>query len=85
MTIAPQRPHGKPLGIETVSFGLIPYIMHQALQARNDAQRAEEAQREAEARVDEQLHLPGPIFSSPSMGIGISVSRKYLAARDSDP
>ncbi len=38
------------------SFGLIPYIMHQALQARDDAQHAEEAQREAEARIDEQLH-----------------------------
>jgi hypothetical protein len=38
------------------SFGLIPYIMHQALKARDDAQHAEEAQREAEVRVDEQLH-----------------------------
>jgi hypothetical protein len=38
------------------SFGLIPYIMHQALQARDDAQHAEDAQREAEARIDEQLH-----------------------------
>ena len=38
------------------SFGLIPYIMHQALRARDDAQHAEEAQREAEARIDEQLH-----------------------------
>jgi hypothetical protein len=37
------------------SFGLIPYIMHQALQARDDAQHAEQAQQEAEARVDEQL------------------------------
>jgi hypothetical protein len=37
------------------SFGLIPYIMHQALKARDDAQHAEEAQQEAEARVDEQL------------------------------
>ena len=31
------------------SFGLIPYIMHQALKARDDVQHAEEAQREAEA------------------------------------
>jgi hypothetical protein len=38
------------------SFGLIPYIMHQALQARDDAQHAEEAQREAEVRIEEQLH-----------------------------
>jgi hypothetical protein len=38
------------------SFGLIPYIMHQALKARDDVQRAEEAQREAEARIDEQLN-----------------------------
>jgi hypothetical protein len=38
------------------SFGLIPYIMHQALKARDDAQHAEEAQQEAEARIDEQLH-----------------------------
>jgi hypothetical protein len=38
------------------SFGLIPYIMHQALQARDDAQHAEDAQREAEARIDTQLH-----------------------------
>jgi hypothetical protein len=38
------------------SFGLIPYIMHQALQARDDAQHAEEVQRDAEARIDEQLH-----------------------------
>lgn len=38
------------------SFGLVPYIMHQALKARDDAQHAEEAQREAEARIDEQLH-----------------------------
>jgi hypothetical protein len=37
------------------SFGLIPYIMHQAFKARDDAQHAEEAQQEAEARVDEQL------------------------------
>jgi hypothetical protein len=37
------------------SFGLIPYIMHQALKARDDVQQAEEAQREAEARIDEQL------------------------------
>jgi hypothetical protein len=37
------------------SFGLIPYIMHQALKARDDVQHAEEAQREAEVRVDEQL------------------------------
>ena len=37
------------------SFGLIPYIMHQALKARDDAQHAEEAQQEAEARIDEQL------------------------------
>jgi hypothetical protein len=37
------------------SFGLIPYIMHQALKARDDTQHAEEAQQEAEARVDEQL------------------------------
>jgi hypothetical protein len=37
------------------SFGLIPYIMHQALKARDDVQHAEEAQREAEARIDEQL------------------------------
>jgi hypothetical protein len=37
------------------SFGLIPYIMHQALKARDDAQHAEGAQQEAEARVDEQL------------------------------
>jgi hypothetical protein len=29
--------------------------MHQALKARDDAQHAEEAQQEAEARVDEQL------------------------------
>jgi hypothetical protein len=38
------------------SFGLIPYIMHQALKARDDVQHAEEAQQEAEARIDEQLH-----------------------------
>jgi hypothetical protein len=38
------------------SFGLIPYIMHQALKARDDVQHAEEAQREAEARIDEQLN-----------------------------
>jgi len=37
------------------SFGLIPYIMHQALKARDDVQHAEEAQREAEARIDDQL------------------------------
>jgi hypothetical protein len=37
------------------SFGLIPYVMHQALKARDDVQHAEEAQREAEARVGEQL------------------------------
>jgi hypothetical protein len=37
------------------SFGLIPYIMHQALKARDDGQHAEEAQREAEARIDAQL------------------------------
>jgi hypothetical protein len=37
------------------SFGLIPYIMHQALRARDDAEAAEEAKREAEARIDEQL------------------------------
>jgi hypothetical protein len=37
------------------SFGLIPYIMHQALKARDNAQHAEEAQQEAEVRVDEQL------------------------------
>lgn len=37
------------------SFGFIPYIMHQALKARDDAQHAEEAQQEAEARVDEEL------------------------------
>jgi hypothetical protein len=37
------------------SFGLIPYIMHQALKARDDGQHAEEAQQEAEARIDEQL------------------------------
>jgi hypothetical protein len=37
------------------SFGLIPYIMHQALRARDDAESAEEAKREAEARIDEQL------------------------------
>jgi hypothetical protein len=37
------------------SFGLIPYIMHQVLKARDDVQHAEEAQREAEVRVDEQL------------------------------
>jgi hypothetical protein len=37
------------------SFGLIPSIMHQALKARDDVQHAEEAQREAEARIDAQL------------------------------
>jgi hypothetical protein len=37
------------------SFGLIPYIMHQALKARDDVQHAAEAQREAEARIDEQI------------------------------
>jgi hypothetical protein len=37
------------------SFGLIPYIMHQAMKARSDGQGAEEAKREAEARIDEQL------------------------------
>jgi hypothetical protein len=37
------------------SFGLIPYIMHQALKARDDVRHAEAAQQEAEARVDEQL------------------------------
>jgi hypothetical protein len=41
------------------SFGLIPYIMHQALKARGDGQGAEEAKREAEARVDEQLRREG--------------------------
>jgi len=30
--------------------------MHQALKARDDAQHAEEAQQEAEARIDEQLY-----------------------------
>jgi hypothetical protein len=38
------------------SFGLIPYIMHQALRVRDNAESAEEAKREAEARIDEQLH-----------------------------
>jgi hypothetical protein len=38
------------------SFGLIPYIMHQAIKARDDVQHAEEAQREAEARIDDQLN-----------------------------
>jgi hypothetical protein len=38
------------------SFGLIPYIMHQALKTRDDVQHAEEAQQEAEERIDEQLH-----------------------------
>jgi hypothetical protein len=38
------------------SFGLIPYIMHQALRARDDVQHAEEAQREAEVRIDDQLN-----------------------------
>jgi hypothetical protein len=37
------------------SFGLIPYIMHQALKARDDVQHAEEAQQEAEARINDQL------------------------------
>jgi hypothetical protein len=37
------------------SFGLIPYIMHQALKARDDVQHAEEAQQEAEARINGQL------------------------------
>ena len=37
------------------SFGLIPYIMHQALRARDNAESAEEAKREAEARIDGQL------------------------------
>jgi hypothetical protein len=37
------------------SFGLIPYIMHQALKVRDDAQHAAEVQQEAEARIDEQL------------------------------
>ena len=37
------------------SFGFIPYIMHQALKARDDVQYAEEAQQEAAARIDEQL------------------------------
>jgi hypothetical protein len=37
------------------SFGLIPHIMHQAMKARGDAEHAEEAKQEAEARVDEQL------------------------------
>jgi hypothetical protein len=37
------------------SFGLIPYIMHQALRARDDVQHTEEAQREAAAQVDDQL------------------------------
>ena len=37
------------------SFGLIPYIMHQALRVRDNAESAEEAKREAEARIDEQL------------------------------
>lgn len=38
------------------SFGLIPYIIHQAIKARDDVQHAEEAQREAEARIDDQLN-----------------------------
>jgi hypothetical protein len=37
------------------SFGLIPYIVHQALKARDDVQHAADAQREAEARIDEQI------------------------------
>jgi hypothetical protein len=37
------------------SFGLIPYIMHQALKARDDVQHAEEAQQEAQARIHAQL------------------------------
>jgi hypothetical protein len=37
------------------SFGLIPYVMHQALKARDDVWHEEEARQEAEARVDEQL------------------------------
>jgi hypothetical protein len=37
------------------SFGLIPHIMHQAMKARGDAESAEEAKREAEARIDQQL------------------------------
>jgi hypothetical protein len=38
------------------SFGLIPYVMHQAIKARDDVQHAEEAQLEAEARIDDQLN-----------------------------
>jgi hypothetical protein len=41
------------------SFGLIPYIMHQALRVRDNAESAEEAKREAEARIDEQLRREG--------------------------
>jgi hypothetical protein len=37
------------------SFGLIPYIMHQALKARDDVQHAQDAQQEAEARINVQL------------------------------
>ena len=38
------------------SFGLIPHIMHQAMRARGEAESSEEARREAEVRIDEQLH-----------------------------
>jgi hypothetical protein len=37
------------------SFGLLPYIMHYALQAQSTAQKAEDARREAEAQL--QAHL----------------------------
>jgi hypothetical protein len=37
------------------SFGLIPYVMHQALKARDDVQHAQDAQQEAEARINAQL------------------------------
>ncbi len=37
------------------SFGLIPHVIHQALKVRRDAQNAEEAKREGEARIQEQL------------------------------
>jgi hypothetical protein len=53
LTFAVEWAVGNVTGVK--SFGLIPYIIHQALKARDDVQHAEEAQQEAEARIDEQL------------------------------
>jgi hypothetical protein len=53
LTFAVEWAVGNVAGVK--SFGLIPHIMHQALKARDDVQHTEEAQQEAEARVNEQL------------------------------